>query len=68
MARKLTTSNMAEQIFTNKHNIQMAKSGEVLLDTLTFGDYGIKKSDVPFELTLKFTLDPGVQGTYHKSV
>ena len=48
-----------EADYTNKHNIQMAKSGKVLMDSLTFADYGIKKSNVPFELTLKFTLDAG---------
>jgi hypothetical protein len=46
-----------EQIFTNKHNLQLAKSGKVLIDTLTFADYNIHKSDIPYELKLKFTLD-----------
>ena len=46
-----------EQIFTNKHNLQLARSGKVLLDTLTVADYNIHKSDIPYELKLKFTLD-----------
>ena len=47
----------SEANYTDKHNIQLYKSGKVLEGGRTFGSYGVEKSDIPFELTLKYTLD-----------